>query len=136
MKKYTLFFLISALVVVIDQLTKYIVKDATIINNILFFRTVKNTGAGFGLLKDQTMLLIFFSIIVIGVILFYLDRFPESRWFYTAMALVMGGTIGNLLDRIIHGYVIDFIDFVVWPVFNIADSSITAGIIMILLFRK
>ena len=83
----------------------------------------------------------FFIILALGVsiyIIFWLSRLPATnRWFACALALIMGGAIGNAWDRVVHGYVVDFIDVYYrdwhWPAFNVADSAITVGAIMIII---
>jgi len=116
--------LISALIIVVlDQITKY-----------FQINPIKNTGAGFGILQDQTTLLIWFSIIVIGVIFFIYDKLPENKFVLVTVGFILGGTIGNLIDRIILGYVVDFIDLGFWPAFNIADSALTIGVIGLIIY--
>jgi signal peptidase II len=80
-----------------------------------------------------------FSIIVIGVILYIYDRLPKEKLVQIPLALVLGGTFGNLIDRFRFGFVIDFLDFRIWPAFNLADMAITIGVIgliIYLLFKK
>ena len=130
--------------VVIDQLTKALVRANLALGEVWFdagvFQIVhvQNTGAAFGIFKGNSLTLIITSvigIIVILILVFLLRsrwRFLESMWVQVGMALVMGGTIGNnLIDRIRMGYVTDFIDFKVWPAWNVADASITVGVIII-----
>lgn len=97
---------------------------------------VHNTGIAFGLLKDQSF--VFFIIPVVAFILLFFNIYyykqndqALSRSYLIAFALILGGAIGNLYDRMTLGYVIDFIDFRIWPVFNIADSAITIGAVII-----
>lgn len=100
---------------------------------ILHLTYVQNTGAAFGLFKGQQFLFIGCSILIIGWILWELFTKPSmgvrSLW---ALALVLGGAAGNLLDRLRFGYVVDFIDLRVWPVFNVGDSAITVGVALLL----
>ncbi|GAF74610.1 unnamed protein product, partial [marine sediment metagenome] len=105
-----------------------------IIKNVFYFSLVKNTGAAFGILKNQTLLLIWFSVIVIGVILFYMDKIPKDKIVQIFTALILGGTISNLIDRLRLGYVIDFINFKIWPAFNIADAAVTIGAIGLIIY--
>jgi len=135
-KKIFLFIVIAAIVVVIDQVSKffarvYLTEKISIIPNILWFNYATNTGAGFSILQDQNLLLIFISLIVIGLILYFYTDFKKVN---TAIAVVFGGVIGNLIDRIIFGRVSDFIDFKIWPNFNIADGCITVGITIIVIY--
>lgn len=125
---------ISLVIILLDQLTKYIIskyidlnQSIPLIKNILHLTYITNTGAGFGILKGQNIALIFISLIIIGIILFYFDRITKERQIHAPIALILGGAIGNLIDRAFLGHVIDFIDFRIWPAFNIADSCITIG---------
>jgi len=128
-KKMSIFVWITAIVVILDQITKYIVQDFNIQigSGILKIHTITNSGAAFGLFKSQGMLLIIFSMIVLGVILYYYKKTPEKMIPFTA--LLFAGALGNLIDRLWHGFVIDFIDFSFWPAFNVADMAITASVI-------
>jgi len=93
---------------------------------------LQNTGAGFGLLQGSTPLLIWLSIIVLGVILYFYERFSRNRSYLICFGLIAGGIIGNLIDRYAYGFVLDFIDVRIWPVFNIADASMTIGLLWLL----
>lgn len=103
----------------------------TVIPKILHFTLVHNTGIAFGLFKNQGVIFIIISIIAIFLFSWFLySRRQEedfSKLSILAFSLIIGGAFGNLIDRLQFGFVIDFIDFRVWPVFNIADSAITIG---------
>ena len=126
MKKPIIFFITTLLIILLDQLTKFLVKD--------FSFVVKNTGAGFGILPNQQAMLIWISVFVIGLILFYYDKIPENKFVQLSIGLILGGTIGNLIDRIRLSYVSDFIDLKFWPSFNIADSAITVGAVILAVY--
>jgi signal peptidase II len=79
-------------------------------------------------------LLIWISLMVIGAILYNYEKIPKENIPQISFALITGGAIGNLISRIFYGYVIDFIDFRVWPAFNIADSAITIGAVMLVIY--
>ncbi len=132
---------ISILIVILDQLTKFFVskymslgQSIPLIKNILNFTYILNTGGGFGILKGWNVVLIFISLIIIGIILFYMDRIARDKQIHIPTALVLGGAVGNLIDRILLGHVIDFIDFRIWPAFNVADSCITIGAIWLIVY--
>jgi signal peptidase II len=130
----------------LDRLAKSMVKQNfqlgqsnPIIENVFHLTYITNTGSAFGLFKGINLFFILFSIIVIVIILYFIKRIKENeKALQLAVGLLLGGTIGNLMDRIFHGSVIDFIDFRIWPVFNIADSAVTISIILliILLWKK
>lgn len=92
------------------------------------FTYVENTGAAFGIGANRNAFFIGVSIVLLAV-LFYLQRAwaKKSPWLQAGLLLVMGGALGNLYDRLAYGYVVDFLDFRVWPVFNVADSCVTVG---------
>ena len=140
--KYLTIFSITLIIIFIDQITKFLIKinfelnqTLPILKNIFHLTYIHNFGAGFGILQQQRFILIFISIIVIGFILFYLDRIKEKeRLLQILVGFILGGTIGNLIDRIAYGYVIDFLDFRVWPIFNFADSFVTIGVIGLIIY--
>ncbi len=93
---------------------------------------VTNTGAAFGLFTNQGLLLTLVAFFAVGLIIYYYRRLPEGAWaLRTALGLQLGGAVGNLIDRVWQGYVTDFIDLRFWPVFNVADSAITVGAVLL-----
>jgi len=138
MKKGIPIFFIAFLIVIIDVLTKRAVIAEIMphggINILPFLRIVyvENKGAAFGLFSNLgNNIFIAISIITIAVIIIYTFRFAKGLEVYS-FSFILGGALGNLIDRLIFGKVIDFIDFFVgrwhWPAFNIADSALTIGI--------
>ena len=135
----------TVLVVLFDRVTKVFFSNLLsygesipVIKRILHFTLVHNTGIAFGLFKDQGVVFIILPVIAIGLLIFNIYYYRNnnealSRPYIFAFSLILGGAIGNLIDRIAYGYVIDFIDLRVWPVFNIADSAITIGAGIIIL---
>ncbi len=131
-------------VIGLDQLTKWLTivhldewESFPLWQDVLHFTYVKNTGMAFGMLKDHRWVFMVFSAIAIVGLAVYLFRFrPESRWMQIAMAFIIGGGIGNMIDRIILGYVIDFIDFTLinFAVFNVADSFVCIGAGMMIVY--
>jgi signal peptidase II len=130
-------------VFIIDRLSKIffsnlldINESLIVIKNVMHFTLVHNTGIAFGLFKDCGFVFIIIPLVLTGLLVYnvYYYRNSErlSRTYIAAFSLILGGAIGNLIDRIAFGYVIDFIDFRIWPVFNIADSAITIGAAIIL----
>lgn len=130
--------IITAIVVIlVDQLTKYVVinnmeigQSIPVIENFLHITFVRNPGAAFGMLPYQTLFFIIITVIVSLLIIYYYRTLPDGyTWLRFGLSLQLGGAIGNLIDRISEGYVVDFIDFKIWPpVFNVADSAIVVGI--------
>jgi signal peptidase II len=99
-----------------------------LIPQVLSLTCVYNTGAAFGLFATKTNLLILVTVLLVAGIIWGYRKLPMERTLVRyGVALVIGGALGNLLDRIRLGYVVDFIDFHFWPVFNLADMAIVAG---------
>ncbi len=135
------------LILLIDQVSKLVVssklsigQSIPIIKDALHITFVKNTGAAFGLFKSNTYFFIAISIVavaIIGVILIKAinnGKFLDNFLCNFGLVLIMSGALGNLIDRVNLQYVIDFIDVRIWPVFNIADSSITVGTAALIIY--
>ena len=141
-RRNVVFFLTALLVVVADQLSKTWIRSNFAIGQSLpeegFFQLthVNNYGAVFGLFQGHTFILIIVALAGVAVILLYAffiyRQFPflDNVLGKLALGLVLGGTVGNLIDRLRLGYVTDFIDIGIWPAFNIADSAVTVGVII------
>ena len=137
----TLIWTVACLVFFLDQIVKYVISSrlglndsVAIVRNVFHITLVHNTGAAFGIFKDQTLFFISISIVsIISIIIFLRKNTKSSVLIDVALALILGGALGNLLDRLRFGYVIDFLDFRIWPVFNIADSAITIGVFLAVL---
>ncbi len=139
---------LAGLVLLLDQVTKLAVVDrlvayVDVIPLTGFFNLVHvhNKGAAFSLFADQPgwqrSFFIGVALIAAGVILYLMRKTQGRRMFSIALALILGGAIGNVIDRILYGHVIDFLDFHIagwhWPAFNVADSAITIGAVMLIL---
>ncbi|MHB0886998.1 MAG: signal peptidase II [Bacillota bacterium] len=130
--------LTAAAIVLIDRLTKFAVvrnmsemDSIPIIPGVFNLTYVRNPGAAFGLLPYKTIFFIIITLAVVGLIVFFAGRLREGGLAYQiAFGLMLGGALGNLWDRLHGGLVIDFLDFRVWPVFNIADSSLVVGVLV------
>ena len=140
-----LFLGLAVLVVVADRITKRLAEDRLrgqpsmpVVDDVLRLTYVENRGAAFGLLQDQTTFFVLVGVIVIGVIAASYRYLPRSGFrLHLALGLQLGGAIGNLIDRVRQGYVVDFVDFGYhanwWPVFNVADSAIVVGVALLAL---
>lgn len=135
--------LIIVLCIAADQLTKICaaanLKDIStlpIIENIFHFTYVENRGAAFGMLADHRWVFMILSVVGIAAIFIYLTvTKPKSWWMRLALCFIVGGGVGNMIDRIARGYVIDFIDcrFINFYVFNVADSFVCVGCAMFII---
>ena len=113
-------------------------EEISIIPNFFSIQYLKNTGAAFSILENQTILLAITSIICISVIIYYLKKEENlTTAMYLSFGLVLGGILGNLIDRIVYQGVIDFLSFQIFnynfPVFNIADIGITIGVLLLII---
>ena len=137
--------ILTILVILVDFFSKYIVSKLMTVNETInlidnFFRItyVKNTGAAFSIFSNNTILVIIISIVVIGFLLFYIYKNKgNNKLENVSYAFILGGAIGNLIDRLVYGYVIDFLDFEILsydaPIFNLADTFIVIGVILFLI---
>ena len=143
-----LYFLAAIVVLLLDRLTKWLVSDRIQLHDSIpvipgFFRLthVQNRGAAFGLFADspsewKVAILVAFSLIALVVVSALLWRNSHALSMTgTALALILGGAVGNLWDRVLAGHVVDFLDFYVgtyhWPAFNVADSAIVIGALLL-----
>ncbi|MDP8261970.1 MAG: signal peptidase II [Candidatus Ancaeobacter aquaticus] len=137
-------YIIVLCVLFLDQLSKYFAnkylilhKSVSLIDGFFDITLIHNTGAAFGILIEHTILLICISVVsLIVLIIVGLSSMGRDPYVNTALGLICGGAAGNLIDRIFHGFVIDFLDFHIhnyhWPAFNLADSSICIGTVFLL----
>lgn len=123
-------------IIILDQIVKLAVKftmvpgeSIPLIPQVFHFTYVLNPGAAFGILENQR---IFFIVAGVLILLFFACLYPRMRkqdpWMHYGCIALLGGAVGNLIDRIYNGLVVDFFDFRIWPVFNIADIAIVCGV--------
>lgn len=119
--------IIFLLLMIVDRLTKIwaLTLNKSIDYGIFAFTYTTNTGAGFSIFSNQNTLLAWIAVIALGIIIYFHNKFPK-----TGFVLIITGIIGNLIDRVMYGYVIDFINFKFWPIFNAADSFIFIGVVI------
>ncbi len=138
-----MYFIIIAVVVALDQLTKYLIQTNLVLNSsiplidgIFHITYIHNSGAAFSILQNKTGFLIAMQLIVIAVVLVYLvKRQKKDHWcLLLSLSLIAAGGVGNLIDRAMNGYVVDFLDIRVWPIFNMADISVCVGCGLLILY--
>lgn len=136
-----IFFLIITAIIVADQLIKFLIRtkiqlgeSRVLIDGFLNMTRTHNTGAGFGILKGHGWLFIIVAVIVLCVLMYYNKQIRSKRVLSIACGLITGGTIGNVIDRLVFSHVIDYIDFSFWPTFNLADASLTVGTLMVVVW--
>jgi len=130
---------IAVLILVADQISKYLVMahlelgeswaPVPALERWFIFRYATNTGVAFGLFPNKGYLFMVIAMAVVVIIVLYYRHLPRGQWLIRiSLGLQLGGALGNLLDRVRLGRVTDFIDFRIWPVFNVADMAIVAGV--------
>ena len=137
------FFLVVISIVALDIVTKYLAViclksgEIELIKNILYFHYTENRGAAFGMLANHRWLFITVTIaVIVAIVVYILRKKPESNLLKISLAMISGGGIGNLIDRISLSYVVDFIDFRIirFPVFNVADIFVTTGAALLFIY--
>ena len=148
--KYVLLFFVSGVLIVMDQYTKLMVSlhiplnySVKVVEDFFNLTHIRNSGVAFGLFASQQseykalMFITISTIAIIAILLIFHQTPKEKKMVQTGLILIFSGAIGNLIDRILHGEVIDFVDFFInrhhFPAFNIADSCITVGVIMMVI---
>ena len=135
---------VSLTVLFIDIISKLLIshfmivnESIDVINNFLYLTYVKNDGVAFSLLGGNRVFIIIMCLIILGFIIYYIGNNKINLLDSIGFGLVIGGALGNLIDRVIYGYVIDFIDIYLfdynYPIFNIADMGVVIGVIIILI---
>lgn len=137
--------ILSIIFLVIDQISKILIikllepnEVITIIKNLFYIIYTNNTGAAFSILLGKRIFLIVVAILIIGILLYYIKKNKvDGKLNIIAFSLIIGGSLGNLIDRIVRGYVVDFISIKLgsynFPIFNIADTLIVVGVFLLLI---
>ncbi len=137
-------FIIFALIA-LDQITKYIVlaklqpvKQVVLINGFFNLTYVENRGAAFGAMQGARWFFVILAVIVTVAVAFYyykMEKTKQNLWLRVALVMIVGGTVGNVIDRFFRGFVVDFLDFIIFgydfPVFNVADILIVIGTLIL-----
>jgi len=131
-------FIIVFVILSLDQASKALIsakfqlhETLPVIKGVFGITLIHNQGAAFGILRNQVYLFIITSVATIVLIYFGLKNNRHNKYFVICLSLILAGALGNLIDRLRFGYVIDFLNFYIWPVFNIADSAITIGALLL-----
>lgn len=144
-----IYFIFAIIVLLMDQITKWIVvKEMTlghsipIIEGVFYITSHRNAGAAFGILQNQRWFFIIITIfVVVGIIYYLLQLKGEKKLMSWALALILGGALGNFVDRLLYGEVVDFLDVKIvfgtfyydFPIFNVADSALVIGVGVLLI---
>lgn len=139
------YYLIAILIILLDQFTKWLIvskmafgDSIPIINNVLYITSHRNRGAAWGILQGQMWLFYAITLVVIIAIIYYIQKAAKGKWLLgISLGLMLGGAIGNFLDRVIRKEVVDFIHTYIFgynfPVFNVADSSLCIGVVLLMI---
>ncbi len=137
---------IAALVFLVDYVTKKIVENTMeigerieVLGNFFILTSIRNRGAAFGILQEQRVFFLVITLIVVAAIVWYVQHSYKkgSRLLLSALGLILGGAVGNFLDRSLYGEVVDFLQFnfgsYTFPIFNLADTGICVGVLLVIL---
>lgn len=139
------YYIIAVIIIALDQFTKWLViknmelyEKIPIIENFFYFTSHRNKGAAWGILQGQMIFFYIITVIVIIGIIFYMEKYAkESKLLAVALSLILGGAIGNFIDRLSKQEVVDFLDFIIFkydfPIFNIADSALVVGVGLVII---
>lgn len=140
LRRHLPFLGLAALVVVFDQLTKVIVRSQLELGErewlaqFFAFSHVANDGGAFGIFGGANTILAVSAVVAIAIVVVYYLWPPLNHWLIrSGLALILGGAVGNLLDRIYQGHVTDFVDFIHFPAFNVADAAINVGVVAVVI---
>jgi signal peptidase II len=134
-----IFAVLAVAVFVVDRVTKGLVSASVALGTErealphVWITNTQNSGAAFGVARQATLFFLLASILVAAGLVYYVARNPVGPWIGALLGLIMGGTLGNGYDRLLHGTVTDFIALHFWPIFNVADSAISVGVALLLL---
>ncbi|MFC2950180.1 signal peptidase II [Virgibacillus sediminis] len=139
------YYLLALIVVVIDQITKLAIirtmeigEQLTIIEGFFYFTSHRNAGAAWGIFQGQMLFFYIITLLVIVGVVYYMQRYArKDKLLATALGFILGGAIGNFIDRLLYQEVVDFLDVIIFgydfPIFNIADSALTIGVILVII---
>ncbi len=136
------YYLIALAVILIDQVTKWMIvkemyygQSITVIENFLYITSHRNRGAAWGILQGQKWFFYLITVVVVVGLIIYIQKLKkQDKWFGIALALMLGGAIGNFIDRVVRKEVVDFVNTYIFtydfPIFNVADSALVVGVII------
>ncbi|MGF9942396.1 signal peptidase II [Priestia megaterium] len=136
------YYLIALAVILIDQVTKWMIvkemyygQSITVIENFLYITSHRNKGAAWGILQGQMWFFYLITVVVVVGLIIYIQKLKkQDKWFGIALALMLGGAIGNFIDRVVRKEVVDFVNTYIFtydfPIFNVADSALVVGVII------
>lgn len=139
------YYILAIIVIIIDQWTKWLIdkrmelyESIPIIENFFYITSHRNKGAAWGILQGQMAFFYIITVVVIVGIIYYMQKHAmDNRLLAISLSLLLGGAIGNFIDRLVRKEVVDFLDFIIFtydfPIFNIADSALTIGVFLFII---
>lgn len=139
------YYIVALILIIIDQFTKWLVvvnmeigERITIIEDFFYLLSHRNSGAAWGILQGQMLFFYIITVIVIIAIVYYMQKYAKNNALLAiGLSLILGGAIGNFIDRVLRQEVVDFASFIIvnynFPIFNVADSALTIGVILVFL---
>ncbi|WP_087972980.1 signal peptidase II [Oceanobacillus rekensis] len=139
------YYVIALIIIGIDQLTKWIIvksmelgEQITIIEDFFYLTSHRNSGAAWGILEGQMLFFYIVTVIVVIGIIYYMEKYAKyDKLLAIGLSLILGGAIGNFIDRVFRQEVVDFADFIIFnydfPIFNVADSALTIGVVLVII---
>ncbi|MCL1630927.1 signal peptidase II [Sporolactobacillus sp. CPB3-1] len=137
---------LAVIILLIDQFSKWLIvhnmylgQSIAIIPSFFYLTSIRNNGAAWSILEGQMLFFFVITIAVLAVVIFYMQRLGRKQPFLgVSLGLIIGGTLGNFMDRLFRGEVVDFIQFYIFryhfPVFNLADSSLFIGVVLLIMY--
>jgi|SRR5690625_3025113 len=138
-----LYYVLAVIVIAIDQLTKWVVikqmelyEQIPVIADFFYITSHRNKGAAWGILQDQMLFFYIITVIVTVGVVYYMEKYTKGNILLSiSLSLILGGAIGNFIDRLFRKEVVDFLDFIIFgydfPIFNVADSALVIGVILV-----
>ncbi|MBW2971832.1 signal peptidase II [Candidatus Woesearchaeota archaeon] len=133
--------LISIAIIIVERIVKFYITEnlrmgesIPVMGSFLMITRTENLGGGFGVLAGQSIIFISAAILVLVLIVYFYNKIIYDRLLVFASAFILGGTVGNMMDRLFFGHVIDYIDFAVWPTFNLSDVSLVTGVVLLFIY--
>lgn len=133
--------IVANVIIIVERIIKFYItqylrigESIPVLGNVLMITRTENLGGGFGVLAGQTVIFIAAAVVVLGLVLYFYNTIIYDRLLIFATAFILGGTVGNMMDRLFYGHVIDYINFAFWPTFNLSDMSLTVGTVLLIIY--
>lgn len=139
------YYIVALIIILIDQITKWLVvvnmeigQRITIIEDFFYLLSHRNSGAAWGILQGQMIFFYIVTVIVMVGVVYYMQKYAKNnKMLAIGLSLILGGAIGNFIDRLLRQEVVDFASFIIvnynFPIFNVADSALTIGVILVII---